>query len=263
MKNRCRLLIAFAFLLLADGRTAPLASAAQETFHKVGHFSGSSMGADAHIYEARREGIGVVYSTVSSFGPDRELVVRRDPRDTSPIVAYLDYRPMSDGGWEIASEASEPGLVEEFAHATDEDVGLVVDATKAGWVRAVYGYTAKGDVRVGWVKLVPARVTFVSYDELIRTQSPLLARPDEVQLFDAPNGRRVPFRLVPDGGNYASYKLEVLKIEANWIQIALEVPNTHPCSDYADAKVQRSTTAWVRRHDSRGRYQVWYVTDSC
>lgn len=261
MKSRCRLLIALAIVVLADGRTPT--SAAQEPFHKVGHFSGSSMGSDAHIYETRREGIGVVYGTVSSFGPDRELVVRREPRDTSPIVAYLDYRFMSDGGWEIVFEASEPGLVEEFSHATNEDAGLVVDARKADWVRAVYGYTAKGDVRLGWVKLLPGRVTFVSYDELIRTQVPLLARPDEVQLFAAPNGRRLPFRLVPDGGDHASYKLEVLKIEANWIQVALDVPNTHPCSDYADAKLQRSTTAWVRRHDSRGRYQVWYVTDSC
>jgi hypothetical protein len=69
--------------------------------------------------------------------------------------------------------------------------------------------------------------------------------------------------LVPAGGKYASYQLAVRKIQGDWIRVAVEVPSTHPCADYADAKVERTTAAWVRRYNAEGRYQIWYAHDSC
>jgi hypothetical protein len=261
MRQRHRAAISLALLLAAGRPTAFSATPGQTTFYKVGHFSGSNMGPDFHIYQTMREGIGVVYGTFSET--DRELIVHQNRSEASTIVAYVDYKPMSDGGWEIIFEANEPGLISELKEVTSEYSGLVVDLTNSGWARVAYGYTPKGEVRFGWVKLVPDRVSYISYNELIQTQAAYFVDPEKVVFFDAPKGRRVSFSLVPAGGNYASYELTVLKIEGDWIEVGIEVPSTHPCSDYANAKVQRSRRAWVQKYNSDGRYQIWYVHDSC
>jgi hypothetical protein len=231
----------------------------QTTFHRIRDFSESSM----DFYLTRTQGIGVVYTPFEAIGKQRELILRREPRDTSPVVAYFDYQLTNDVNLELVRAASEPGLIEEVARADHEEYGLVVDLTQHGWVRAIYGYTAKGDIRVGWVKLVPGRVVFLSYEDHIRTAYPYFENPGRVEFFDAPNGRRVLFSLIPDGGKAASYDLRVVNIERDWIQVALNVPSPHPCGDYPYAKLQRSTTAWVRRYNAEGRYQIWYAHDSC
>jgi len=227
----------------------------QSTFHDIDYRNGTT--------SERRQGIGVVHAPYESHGPQLELILRREPYDASPTIAYLDYRPDNVGGYTVAFEASEPGLAESLTKVDHDYAGLVVDATMVGWVRAIYGYTAKGDVRAGWVRLVPGKVLFVSYDENIQTQFPYFEDPYSVEFFDSPNGRRISFPLVPAGGKNASYQIAVRKIQGDWIQVAAEVPSTHPCSDYADAKVERTTTAWVRRYNAIGRYQIWYAHDSC
>ena len=64
-------------------------------------------------------------------------------------------------------------------------------------------------------------------------------------------------------GEEPSYKLTVLSITRDWMEIALEVPNTEACGGDPEAKVERSTTAWVRRYDSKGRYQIGYAAGGC
>jgi hypothetical protein len=259
---RCAM-IGLVMTALAGCRTAAPLTPTKATFYKIESFSGSSLSADAHIYAARRQGIGEVYATVPSFGPGAELILRRDPRQDAPVVAYLDYQPSTDGGWEIAFEANEPGLREEITRVSHDDYGLVVESVRLGWVRAVYGYTSTGGVRFGWIRLVPGRVEFSTYDEHIRTHDTYLDDPGRVELFDAPDGRRIRFPLVSESGEELSYKLEVLDIEGDWIEVSLEVPSTNPCGGDPEAKVQRSTTAWVRRHNSQARYQIGYGTAGC
>jgi hypothetical protein len=151
-------------IALMGCRTAAPVTPVKASFYKVDTFTGSSLGEDAHIYAARRKGIGEVYATLQTFGPGAELIVRSHPRQDAPVVAYLDYEFSADGGWEIAFKAREPGLREEITRVSHEDYGLVVVSIRGGWAQAVYGYHLTGEVRFGWVQLVPDRIVFVSYD---------------------------------------------------------------------------------------------------
>lgn len=243
-------------------RTAAPVTPVKTTFHEVETFSGSSLGGDAHIYASRREGIGQVYASAEPSASAPELIVRSRPRPDAPVVAYIDYAFPGDGSSATAFRASEPGLREEITRVSHDDYGLVVDSIRRGWARVVYGYRLTGDVRFGWVRLVPGRIVFVSYDDQL-AHYPYFVDPGRVELFEKPNGRRVEFPLTPKSGKEPSYKLSVRSIETDWIQVVLEVPDTDPCGGNPEAKVERTTTAWVRRHDSKGRYQIGYASAGC
>ena len=116
-------------------------------FYAVGSFSGSSMGDDAAIWEARIQGIGAVY--VAGANPARELVVRLRRSDAAPVVAYLGTVLQADGGLVSVYAGSEPNLTGEIERVSHEEYGLVADRVQGGWVRAVYGYTRSGQVRRG------------------------------------------------------------------------------------------------------------------
>ena len=228
-------------------------------FHEIGSFGGSSLSDDAHIYAARIEGVGIVHGP-----PVAPLVVRREPREDSPIVAYVGSTATSDGGWRSIFAAEEPGLIGELTRASHDDYGLVADRIQGSWVRVVYGYTRRGDVRRGWIRLSNTEgVEYISYDEQIRQRITWFAEPGRVELFDRPRGRRVPFSLTPSDGTEPSYTLEVLDIERDWIQVRLTVPDLDPCGGDPAGKVERTTTAWVRRHDARGRHQIHYAAAGC
>jgi hypothetical protein len=225
-------------------------------FHEIGSFGGSSLSEDAHIYAARVEGIGTAYSQTA-------LVVRARPREDSPMVAYVGGWPAGDGGRVNVFAASEPGLIGELTRANHDDYGLVAERIERGWARVVYGYTARGESRKGWVRLSTEGVGYVSYDQQILQHGTWFQEPEKVELFERPNGRRVPFSVFPSATTEPSYMLEVLAIRGNWIQVRLTVPDTDPCGGDPDQKVERSATLWVRRHDARGRYQIDYAAAGC
>ena len=135
-------------------------------FYVVGSFSGSSMGDDAAIWEARIQGIGAVY--VAGANPARELVVRQKRSHEAPVVAYLGTVAHAGGGLFSVYAANEPNLIGEIEQVSHEEYGLVVDLVQGGWVRAVYGYTRTGQVRRGWVQLSAGHIEYKSYDEQIR-----------------------------------------------------------------------------------------------
>lgn len=231
-------------------------------FYAVGSFSGSSMGDDAAIWEARIQGIGAVY--VAGANPAVELVVRQKRSHEAPVVGYLGTVAQANGGLVTVYAANEPNLIGEIERVSHEEFGLVVDLVQGGWVRAVYGYTRTGQVRRGWVQLNVGRIEYKSYDEQISEHITWFEEPEKVELFDRPNGRRVRFPLGVTAADPAGdYELEVLSIRGSWIEVRLTVPNTNPCSGNFEAKVQRRTRAWVRRHDRRGRYQIAYGAAGC
>lgn len=168
-----------------------------------------------------------------------------------------------DGGLHSVYAANEPGLIGELERVSHEEYGLVADLVQRGWARAVYGYTRSGQVRKGWVYLLPGRAEYKSYDEQILEHLTWFEEPESVELFDRPNGRRIrsPLKRAAAGAN--DYELEVLSIRGSWIQVQLTVPDTSGCGGDPEAKVERRTRAWVRRHDRRGRYQIAYAAAGC
>ena len=52
-----------------------------------------------------------------------------------------------------------------------------------------------GQVRKGWVQLMPGRAEYKSYDEQILEHITWFEEPESVELFDRPNGRRIGFAL--------------------------------------------------------------------
>jgi hypothetical protein len=52
-----------------------------------------------------------------------------------------------------------------------------------------------GQVRKGWVQLMPGRAEYKSYDQHILEHTTYFEDPDRVELFDRPNGRRIQFPL--------------------------------------------------------------------
>lgn len=254
-------------LLLVIGLAVPAitgfpAQTARPGFYSVESFSGSSMGDDAAIRDTRIQGTGAVY--VAGANPALELVVRQKRSHATPVVAYLGTVERADGGLVSVYAANEPNLIGEIERVSHEEYGLVADLVQGGWVRAVYGYTRTGQVRRGWVQLLVGRIEYKSYDEQISEHITWFEEPQKVELFDRPNGRRVRFPLGATAADPAGdYELEVLSIRGSWIEVGLSVPNTNPCSGNPEAKVQRRTRAWVRRHDRRGRYQIAYAAAGC
>ena len=249
-------------LLAATGNGGLDSQTLQPGFYEVGSFSGSSMGADAAIWDARVEGIGAVSLPGGLSGA--ELLVRQQPGDSARVVAYLTFEEQADGGWHSVYAANEPGLIGELTRVSHDDYGLIVDRVRRGWVRAIYGYTRTGSPRAGWVRLVRDRVEYISYDDQIRRHGTWFAQPAQVDLFDRPNGRRIRFSLAEadaDGG--PGYSMKVLGIEHDWIEVEVTVPDVSGCTGNPEATVERSTRAWVRRHDRRGRYQIAYSPAGC
>ena len=245
-----------------SSRTSPsdnTTAAMPPGFYEIGSFGGSSLSDDAHVYAAQIEGVGIVHGP-----PVSTLVARREPRDESPVVAYVGATATDDGGWISVLAANEPGLIGELARASHDDYGLVADRIQGRWARVVYGYTRRGDVRRRWIRLSGNEgIAYISYDDQIRQRITWFVEPGSVELFDRPRGRRLSFPLTPSGGTEPSYTLKVLAIERDWIRVRLIVPDD-PCGGGDPTwKVERTTTAWVRRYDARGRYQIAYAAAGC
>jgi hypothetical protein len=258
MTIRLLLTIALAATAAADG--APTQSL-RPGFHIVGPFSGSSMAEDAAIRDAKIQGTGSVY--LAGLHPAFELVVRQTPNPTAPAVAYLGLVDHADGGLNTVYAANEPDLMGELERVSHDHYGLVADLVKGDWVRAVYGYTRTGEVRRGWVHLALGRVEYKSYDTQILEHLTWFEHPASVELFDRPGGRRMRFPLRRAADTESNYDLEVLSIRGSWIEVRVTVPDTSACSGNPEAKVERRTRAWVRRHDHRGRYQIAYAPAGC
>jgi hypothetical protein len=255
-----RLLLTIALPVIAT--SAGIASqGVRPGFYIVGPFSGSSMEDDAAIWKARIQGTGTVY--VPGFNPALELVVRREPSPAAPVIAYVGAVQQANGGLHSIHAANEPNLMGELKRVSHEEYGLVADRVQRGWARAVYGYTRTAEVRRGWVHLMPGRAEYKSYDEQILEHIAYLEDPDRVELFDRPNGRRIQFPLKRALDGASDYDLRVLSIKGSWIEVQLTVPDTSGCTGDPEAKVERRTRAWVRRHDRRGRYQIAYGAAGC
>lgn len=257
MTIRVLLTIALPVIAAAAGTAA---QGVRPGFYIVGSFSGSSMGDDAAIWKARIQGTGAVY--VPGFNPALELVVRQEPSPAAPVIAYVGAVQQADGLHSIHA-ANEPNLIGELEPVSHEESGLVADLVQRGWARAVYGYTRTGQVRRGWVYLMPGRAEYKSYDEQILEHITWFEEPDRVELFDRPNGRRIRFPLKRAADAASNYQLRVLSIRGLWIEVQLTVPNTSGCDGDPEAKVERRTRAWVRRHDRRDRYQIAYAAAGC
>ena len=255
-----RLLLTIALPVLA-ACAGTAAQAVRPGFYIVGSFSGSSMGDDAAILNARIEGTGAIY--VPGFNPAIELVVRQEPRPAAPVIAYVEVVPQADGGLHSIHAANEANLIGELERVSHEEYGLVADLVQRGWARAVYGYTRTGQVRKGWVYLMPGRAEYKSYDQQILEHITWFEEPESVELFDRPNGRRIRFPLKRAADGASNYELKVLSINGSWIEVQVTVPNTSGCDGDPAAKVERRTRAWVRRHDRRGRYQIAYAPAGC
>ena len=255
-----RVLLTIALPVIA----AAAGTAAQDVrpgFYIVGSFSGSSMGDHAAIWKARIQGTGTVY--VPGFNPARELVVRQEPSPAARVVGYVGAVQQATGGLHSIHAANEPNLIGELQPVSHEEFGLVADRVQRGWARVVYGYTRTGQVRRGWVYLMPGDAEYKSYDEQILEHISWFEEPDRVELFDRPNGRRIRFPLERAADGASGYELKVLSIRGSWIEVQLTVPDTSGCVGDPQAKVERQTRAWVRRHDRRGRYQIAYGAAGC
>lgn len=110
--------------------------------------------------------------------------------------------------------ANEPNLIGELEGVSHEEYGLVADRVHRGWARAVYGYTRTGQVRRGWVQLMPGRAEYKPYDEQLLEHITWFEEPERVELFDRPNGHRIRFPLgrAPDGAS--DHELNVLSIRS-------------------------------------------------
>ena len=60
---------------------------------------------------------------------------------------------------------------------------------------------------------------FVSYDDQLRQYDVDFEDPGRVELFEKPNGRRVEFPLMAKADEAPSYKLAVLSIKGDWIEV--------------------------------------------
>lgn len=204
----------------------------------------------------QEKAIGIVVPVYGDSAP-RELTVLNDTAHEVQTVARLRFYPRKDGGWTDTLWTTQSGTRHELMRATHEDYGLPVVARRSGWLRVIYGFGADGSPREGWVRLAEGQTVYHDRDAQMFEFSTDLADAEATEFFAAPGGQRVQVDLRP------SHMLEVLRINGDWIQVALLRPDTTPCTGNPQLKVQRGDTVWVRRFDARGKRQLHSAVAGC
>ena len=179
-----------------SGSQAPVV---RSGFYEIESFGGSSLSDDAAIYAGRIQGTGAVYAPPNPASTEPELVIRAQPVDNAPVVAYVDFWISDSGGDDgrggSVFAADESGLIGELERVSHDDYGLVADRVRGRWIRVIYGYTPAGHARAGWVRLMTGRVAYISYEEQIRTKPVWFEDPAGVELFERQGGKLLPFRI--------------------------------------------------------------------
>ena len=152
------------------------------TGRSVGFPSRSSRSAAARsvercgrIYAGRIQGTGAVYALPNPASTEPELMIRAQPVDNAPVVAYADFWIADNGGDDGSGgsvfAADESGLIGELERVSHDDYGLVADRVRGQWIRVIYGYTPAGQARAGWVRLCDwTRSVHLVEEEQIRTR---------------------------------------------------------------------------------------------
>jgi hypothetical protein len=220
------------------------------------------------ITRARGDDRGVVYSPAGSWSGNHppDLIIRSDSSVTAPMVSYVKYESMSDGGWRSVHAANQPQLFADLERAGHEEYGLPGERLSERWARVIYAYTRTGQEQTGWVQLKPDTLVFTAYDEQLFDFDVHFAHPDSVEFFDRPQGNRVPFSLTTTDsvtGENPDYTLRVLELRDDWIRVAVSVPDTAACGGDENAKVTRRADVWVMRVNRRGQRQLWAAVAGC
>ena len=221
------------------------------------------------IQRARGDDLGVVYVPGTAFraGDAAELIIRADSNGRAPIVSYINFVNMPDGGWHTVHAANTPALFGELERAGHEDYGLPGQKMSERWARVVYAYDRAGKEQTGWIRLHTDTVKYMAYDAQLVEFDAHFTQPDSVQFFDAPNGSPVPFALIRrDAQTRESaddYTVRVLRVQDGWYHVRVAVPDTSPCTGDEKAKVARRADLWVARTNRSGRRQMWAAVAGC
>ena len=204
----------------------------------------------------REHAIGVVVPVYGERAP-RELAVTNDTVYEVQTIARLRFYPRPDGGWTDTLFAREPNLFHQLVRATHEDYGLPVVARHGEWLRVHYAFAADGSPMAGWVRLAEGQTAYHDVNEQMSEFSTSLADANNTEFFRQPNGQRVQVDLRP------THMLEVLRIDGDWIQVALLRPDTTPCTGDPQLHVRAGDTVWVRRYNAQGRRQLHSAVAGC
>lgn len=218
------------------------------------HEMPDSSRAKAILHQERA--LGIVVPIYGDSAP-RELAVLNDTAGEVQTIARLRFYPRPDGGWTDTIWTRDTGTFHELMRATHEDYGLAVVARNNEWLRVIYGFAADGSPRQGWVRLAAGQTVYHDRDAQMFEFSTSLANAEDTDFFATPGGQRVRIDLRP------SHMLEVLRIDGDWIQVALLRPDTTPCTGDPQLEVQRGDTVWLRRHDANGKRQLHSAVAGC
>lgn len=183
------------------------------------------------------------------------LTLWREPVNGEPVARFV-WAADGAGGWEYRVEQAEPGAaVAGAAIEYDYEIaGLPVEHVdrSAGAARVIYGIDAAGEPRTAWARLHDD-LELILWSEHLPAQALFFRSNTDARLFDAPDGRPIPFDL-PEW----DYQLMPDSVHGDWMRVHASVP--HFCTG---DPAQREVTAWIRYLDPRGRPTVWYYTRGC
>ncbi len=194
------------------------------------------------------------------------LAIHQSPSENSPVVAHFTYQVPEPYIWHYTLEVYEPGIESNALEFGYEVLGLPLAAAEAegDWFRVIYGTTAEGALRYGWVQGVAGRTEVLFWADELLTRHLFFLGPDaEMAFYDEPGGALVDFGLAPrDGaGDAASdYRLEPLEADGRWLKVRVVTPDD---SCTADPLQTRERILWIEYLDQRGRPRVWYHTRGC
>ena len=140
----------------------------QPGFHPIGFIDSASEPGDTSVRQRMIQPGGWVYAPQESWNSDPatpEIVVRADASPKAPMVAYVDYWNMKDGGFDTRYAVQDSTLQGEMNCVRSEVLGMPAVKTAGSWAQVIYGYTPTGEARLGWVKLVPDKVVFTNEQE--------------------------------------------------------------------------------------------------
>lgn len=213
-------------------------------------------------------GIGVLHfgwhEDRTRDGTADSILVRDAPDPAAPLVARYIYTfgasGTADADWGWRTEAAEAGLTASDVEFDYEENGLPIDSIAGEWVRVVYGVTATGENRAGWVRR-RMNVEAVLWPDLFAERNLFFLDDVTPSFHSAPDGPLLQITLArePDPPHRADYTLYADSLAGHWMRVRLVTPSNY-CFDPLNPTEH---TVWIRMLDERGRPRVFYHSRGC
>jgi hypothetical protein len=206
---------------------------------------------------SKDKGIGILSVFPGSSGSIEINIYERNA-SKSELLGSFNCKNTADGqaGYEVQIKGLETDNLVEFEY---EKNGLPISEVKGKWVKVICGYDKSGKALEGWIEHRDGVNRYFLWKDYFKEMPLFFESTDNINFFNAPNGRKVEFRLQPSKYLKYDYIMKPVLRDGIWMKVEVTTP-----SDYCNTPESKETKVfWIKYLDERGRPLVWYFTRGC